>query len=170
MHHRAMGNAVRMDPRQRKFAELARRATLATIGPDGVPRLVPICFVIASPEPNEPDRIYSPLDDKPKSGADPRDLARVRDIVARPSVGLLIDRWSEEWTELAWLRVLATASVLEPDGAHPAADEHAGAVAALRAKYPQYATHRLEERPILRFTATRVVAWGRLDTSDSARV
>jgi hypothetical protein len=37
------------------------------------------------------------------------------------------------------------------------------AIEALRAKYPQYAAHRLEDRPVLRLTVDRVVAWGDLE-------
>jgi len=41
-------------------------------------------------------------------------------------------------------------------------EEHAAAIAALRGKYAQYAEHRLEDRPVLRLTVERVVAWGDL--------
>ena len=41
-----------------------------------------------------------------------------------------------------------------------AAAEHATAVAALRAKYPQYASHRLEERPLIRIAVERVAELG----------
>ena len=128
---------------QRAFLESARRAVLATIAPDGRPRLVPICFVLAGDAPT----LYTPIDDKPKRDDDPLALARVRDIVADPRVTVLVDRWDEDWTRLAWLRGEGRATLLEP-GAAPA--EHAAAVAALREKYPQYATHRLDERPLIR--------------------
>ena len=134
---------------------------MATLRADGTPRLVPICFVLADADEDATarDRLYSPLDEKPKADADPRRLARVRDVLARPSVGLLIDRWSEDWTELAWLRLDAEAALIEP-GAGP---EHSWALEALRAKYPQYHTHQLEKRPILRFDVTRVTSWRPLD-------
>jgi hypothetical protein len=38
----------------------------------------------------------------------------VRDLIVRPRVSLLADRWDEEWARLAWLRVEATASLVEP--------------------------------------------------------
>jgi hypothetical protein len=38
-------------------------------------------------------------------------------------------------------------------------DERAVAIAALRAKYPQYRAMRLEERPLIRVGVERVVAW-----------
>jgi PPOX class probable F420-dependent enzyme len=137
---------------QRAFLEPARRAVLATIAPDGHPRLVPICFVVSSELPI----LYTPIDDKPKRTDDPFALARVRDIVADPRVTILVDRWDEDWTRLAWLRVEGRAALL----AAPLGPEHANAVAALRAKYPQYGSHRLEERPLLRVELEQVVGWG----------
>jgi PPOX class probable F420-dependent enzyme len=145
-----------MQPDQRAFLDAARSATLATIAPDGVPRLVPVCFALV--EAGEPV-IYTPLDDKPKRAVDPRNLARVRDILARPDVSILVERWSEDWSQLGWLRILGRASLLEPDEA-PA--EHGAAVAALRARYPQYADHRLEDRPIIRIAVVATRSWGSL--------
>ena len=101
--------------------------------------------------------IYTPIDDKPKRADDPLALARVRDIDADPRVTVLVDRWDEDWTRLAWLRGEGRATVLE-HGAAPA--EHAAAVTALRFRYPQYATHRLDQRPLIRITFERVVDWG----------
>jgi coenzyme F420-0:L-glutamate ligase / coenzyme F420-1:gamma-L-glutamate ligase len=127
-----------------------RRATLATIAPDGRPRLVPIAYAL-----DETARvIYSALDEKPKVVADPRDLARVRDIAARPRVTVLVDRWSENWAQLAWLRLEGEATLLEPG-----AGEHARAVDLLRARYEQYAGQELERRPVLRIGLTRAVGW-----------
>ena len=131
---------------QLAFLAAARTATLATIAPDGSPRLVPVCFVV-----RDGTDLYVPLDEKPKRTDDPRDLARVRDILERPAVALLVDRWSEDWSELGWLRIRGDASLVEPAD-EPA--EHAAVVAELRAKYPQYASHRLEERPLIRIRVT----------------
>jgi PPOX class probable F420-dependent enzyme len=162
-----------LDHRSRAFLATARTATLATTAPSGRPRLVPICFVVGADDPAGRVRLYSPLDEKPKAAIDPHALARVRDILARSEATLLVDRWSEDWDRLGWLRLETSAGVLEPgaDTAATGADgtatghlpEHADAVAALRAKYPQYAGHRLDERPLLRFTVERVVVWGALD-------
>jgi PPOX class probable F420-dependent enzyme len=138
---------------ERAFLADARTATLATIDPDGLPRLVPICFVLSEADGAAPV-LYSPLDEKPKAVADPRSLARVRDILARPDVAVLVDRWSDDWTELAWLRAAGRATLLEPDGVPT------GTIEGLRAKYPQYETHRLESRPLLRITLERITTWG----------
>ena len=123
----------------------ARRATLGTIAPDGRPRLVPVCFVITD------DVIWSPLDEKPKSVEDPRGLARVRDIARDPRVTLLVDRWSEDWSELGWMRVDGHAEVVDT--------AEIAIIAALRAKYPQYADHDLESRPLIRITIDRAAGW-----------
>jgi PPOX class probable F420-dependent enzyme len=145
---------------QLTFARAARTATLATIGSAGRPRLVPICFVLGSPALDGRPLIYSPLDEKPKRSPDPHQLARVRDLLILPEATLLIDRWSEDWAHLGWLRLDARAELLEPEPHER--DEHAAAVAGLRAKYRQYESQRLEERPILRFTVDRALSWGDL--------
>jgi PPOX class probable F420-dependent enzyme len=143
-----------LTPAQRRLLDSSRRATLATIDPRGRPRLVPICFVVGA---GSPLRLFSPIDEKPKSTGDPMRLARVRDILARPDVTILVDRWDEDWSRLGWLRLGGTARILEPGDA-----EHGPAVAALRAKYPQYLDQRLEGRPIIRVTIERATSWGDL--------
>jgi coenzyme F420-0:L-glutamate ligase/coenzyme F420-1:gamma-L-glutamate ligase len=129
------------------FLLQARVARLATVDAAGRPHLVPVCFALAG------GAIYTPLDEKPKRVSD-RKLQRVRNIGANPAVCLLIDRYSEEWEELAWLQVRAQASLLEPGGG-----EHAAAVRALRDRYPQYRQMALEERPVLRLQPERIVSW-----------
>jgi PPOX class probable F420-dependent enzyme len=159
MHHRRMRERATLTSAERQLLAGARTAVLATVAPDGAPRLVPICFVLSDDADGRPV-LHTPLDEKPKRVADPHELERVRDIAANPTVGVLVDRWSEEWSELGWLRLAGRAALIEPDG--PAAAEHAAAVSALRAKYPQYATHRLEERPIIRIVVDRTRSWGDL--------
>jgi PPOX class probable F420-dependent enzyme len=161
MHHRAMDDVLTLDGPTRAFLAAARRATLATVAPSGRPRLVPICYVVGADAPDGRPQVYSPLDDKPKRGDDPHELARVRDILVLPEATILIDQWSEDWTRLGWVRLDTNVALIEPEP-HEVA-EHVAAVAALRLKYRQYAGHRLEDRPILRFTILRAVSWGRLE-------
>ncbi|HEX2756224.1 MAG TPA: TIGR03668 family PPOX class F420-dependent oxidoreductase [Candidatus Limnocylindrales bacterium] len=156
-----MPDAPVIDAAQRGFLGAARTATLATIGPSGRPRLVPICFVVGADDSAGRPRLYSALDEKPKSSADPLGLARVRDLLARPEATLLVDRWSEDWDRLGWLRLEVRGELLEPGPGDEA--ERAAVVTALRATYAQYSTHRLEELPILRFTVERAVSWGDLE-------
>jgi len=141
---------------RRRFLGEARRAILATLDGEGRPRLVPICFVVDP----EHDTLYSPLDDKPKRTDDPRGLARVRDIEARPEVSVLVDRWDEDWTGLAWLRLGGRARLIDTGAAAPA-----GTIDRLRGRYPQYAHHRLEDRPMIAIAVTRASSWGDMDSS-----
>ena len=137
------------------FVSRARTATLGTIAEDGRPRLVPICFVL------DEDVLFTPIDQKPKEATDLRQLARVRDIERRADVTVLVDQWDEDWNHLAWLRIDGRASLAED------AEERALASAALRAKYPQYAGHDLEHRPLIRIAIERTRSWG--DLSDPGR-
>jgi PPOX class probable F420-dependent enzyme len=132
---------------ERALIDETRRATLATVASDGRPRLVPICFVLVD------EVLWSPLDEKPKVLADVRSLARVRDILERSEVSVLVDHWSEDWSELGWLRLLGIARLVEP------ADVPSEVIAALREKYPQYLDHELEHRPALRIGVETVARW-----------
>ena len=143
----------------------ARTAVLATVRPDGGPRLVPICFAVAPSDrtglpADGPGAaalvVHSPIDEKPKRARDAHALARVADVLARPAVELLVERWDEDWRRLAWVRLDGTASVLEPDMAPL---ERRAAIGALRAKYPQYGSHDLEGRPLLRIVVERAAWW-----------
>ena len=143
---------------ERTFLEAARRAVLATVGADGQARLVPVCYALEpSGGPGPGTVLWTPLDEKPKAGADPLALARVRDVLARPGVTILVDRWSEDWTQLAWLRLRGSASIAGPH--HP---DHGRMVGLLRGRYPQYAAHRLETRPMIRIEVEAVTTWGKL--------
>lgn len=144
---------------QREFFAAQHHATLATTSPEGRPRLVPVCFWLA-PDVDARGRAiaYTPIDLKPKESRDPRNLARVRDILVLPEVTMLVDRWSEDWTQLAWLRAYGAGEMLEPQ--HHEVQEHHRVLLELRRKYPQYADQELEDRPIIKVSIDRVVAWG----------
>jgi PPOX class probable F420-dependent enzyme len=124
--------------------ETARVAHLATVDEHARPHVVPVCFVLLG------QALYTPIDEKPKRGGE---LRRVRNLRANPAVCLTVDRWDEDWSRLAWVQARGTASLAED----PA--ERAGAIAALREKYPQYRAMRLEERPLIRIQVERTVAW-----------
>jgi PPOX class probable F420-dependent enzyme len=160
MHHSSMAADHTLTPAELSFLVAARTAVLATLDGARRPRLVPICFVAVAAASGV--RLYSPLDEKPKKADDPLALGRVRDILAEPDVHLLVDRWSEDWSRLAWLRLDGRADILLPGDAEVQA-EHVAAVAALREKYPQYATHRLERRPVIRIAVEVARSWGTLE-------
>ena len=118
---------------------------LATVDAGGAPHVVPICFALLD------GRIYSVVDEKPKRTTR---LQRLRNLEANPRAALLIDRYSDDWSQLAWVMVRGLAEVIE------AGEEHAAAIAALRAKYRQYRAMALDDRPVIRLSPERVNAWG----------
>ena len=104
----------------------ARVGHLATVRPDGGPHVVACCFAV------DGDRLWTAVDAKPKTTTR---LQRLDNIRAHPRASLLVDHYEEDWDALWWVRVDGAASVLGAD----AAAERAAAVAALVAKYEQYA-------------------------------
>jgi len=120
------------------FVGARRVGRLATVDHAGHPSVVPICYAIVDID-GKPV-IVSALDEKPKRVTD-RDLARVRNIAAHPTVALTIDDYHEDWRRLAFVQLRGNARLLTPGQ-----PEHGIAIAALRAKYPQYARMALESR------------------------
>jgi PPOX class probable F420-dependent enzyme len=97
----------------------ARVARLATVGADGRPHVVPICFAI------EGDTLYTVVDEKRKRT---RRLRRLANIEADPRVEVLVDGYDEDWSRLWWVRLRGIARIVDD----------ARAVELLAAKYPQY--------------------------------
>jgi PPOX class probable F420-dependent enzyme len=132
---------------QAAFLDEQRSGRLATVDPSGQPHAVPICYALVD------GHIYTPIDEKPKRG-DPRELRRIRNILANPKVCLVVDHYEdEEWSRLGWLQVRGIASLVEDDA------ERARALSALRSRYRQYQAMALEDLPLLRITPTRLVGW-----------
>jgi PPOX class probable F420-dependent enzyme len=141
-----------MDSRVRQFLSSQRVAHLATVDASGAPHVVPICFALVG------DTLYVAIDEKPKR-ADLRNLRRLRNIAANPRVAIVADVYDDvDWSRLGFVLLHATARVLEP-----AAHEHQSAIDALRARYAQYRSMALEERPVIAADVESVTAWGVLD-------
>lgn len=136
-----------IDDSTRHFIRDHRVARLATADGDGRPAVVPICYVF------DDRSFYSSIDEKPKSVKE-RGLKRVRNIESNPHVSLVIDDYSENWSNLAYAYVSGLAEIILPGG-----DEHARAVALLRDKYPQYVAMAIEERMVIKITPTRIKKW-----------
>ncbi len=122
----------------------ARVARLATLNRLGAPHLVPVCYALVD------GHFAVAIDEKPKR---PVELARVRNVRADSRCSLLIDRYDDDWTRLAWLRIDANADVL------PRGDGWPEALARLRERYPQYAAMALEDTQMLMITPRRVASW-----------
>ena len=129
----------------------ARVARLATVGEDGKPHLVPVCFELAG------DRVVSVVDAKPKRTGELRRLANIR---AHPSVTLLVDEYDDDWTRLWWVRADGLARVVETGA------DRDDAVAALTAKYPQY-EREPPDGPVLAVDLTEERSWSRRAPMDA---
>lgn len=128
------------------FVRAARVARLASVGPDGTPHAVPVCYVY------EGVAFYSVLDAKPKRR--PLDqLQRVRNLRANPSVCLLIDEYDDDWSRLRYVLVHGRATLLMPS------EEHAETLRRLREKYAQYQVMPLDANPVIKIEPTRWTAW-----------
>jgi len=131
------------------FLHAQRVAHLATVDGQSRPHVVPVCFAYAD------GIVYVALDAKPKR-VPVRELRRVRNLIANPSVQLLVDVWDEDWKRLAYLQLRGVANVIE------AGAEQAEAIRLLRARYRQYVTMAIDDAPVIRVDVTSYVAWGAL--------
>ncbi|WP_345609806.1 TIGR03668 family PPOX class F420-dependent oxidoreductase [Pseudonocardia adelaidensis] len=123
-------------------------ARLATLRPDGTPRLVPITFVLID------GLVCSAVDEvKPKTTTR---LARLADVARDPRVGLVVDHYADDWSALWWVRVDGTAAV------HDGGELRERALAALAAKYPPYAAAP-PAGALLVVTPTRWTGWSAAD-------
>jgi PPOX class probable F420-dependent enzyme len=135
-------------PQEEAFVSAQRLAHLATADAQGRPHVVPVCFALHA------GAIWIAIDEKPKRT---HRLKRLRNIAENPSVSLVFDTYDEDWTRLGYVLVQGRAEVVQ-GGA-----EQQRAIAALRARYPQYAGMKLEELPAIRVTPEKVASWGKLD-------
>lgn len=139
---------------ERRYIETARIGRLATADVDGRPHAVPVCFALVD------DHIVTPIDEKPQR-VSPDALRRTRDIRENPRVALIVDHYTEDWSQLGWVQVRGTATRCSPID-----DSHPPGIGALREKYDQYTQHDLEERPLIRIAPGSVRSWGCLERPD----
>jgi PPOX class probable F420-dependent enzyme len=121
-----------------RFAS-ARVARLATVSAAGVPHLVPVTFAVRG------DTVVFAVDHKPKSTTS---LRRLANIAENPAVCFLADGYSEDWSQLWWVRADGVARVV-------ASAEREEPVEWLRAKYEQYAARPPEHAVV----ATEIHIW-----------
>jgi PPOX class probable F420-dependent enzyme len=120
----------------------ARVARLGLLDEEGGPRVLPVTFAVAE------GRIWSAIDQKPKRTREP---ARLRFLRRDPRAALTVDRYSDDWEELAWVQVLGRVSIVE-------ADEGASALEALSAKYEPY-RDQTPPGPLLCLEPERYLWW-----------
>lgn len=123
----------------------ARVARCATADAAAVPHLVPVTFAVSG------DVVVIAVDHKPKATTN---LRRLRNIEANPAVCLLVDEYTEQWSQLWWARADGHATIRRS----PADPERATAVRLLCDKYPQYAA-RPPEGPVIHIDVHTWSGW-----------
>jgi PPOX class probable F420-dependent enzyme len=134
----------------RELLEHERVARLAYVDDRDRPRVLPVTFAVAG------DSVWSAIDDeKPKRTTEPARLVYLR---RRPEAALLADVYDDDWSRLAWVQLLGGVEIVDvPRDARVGPDAAAG-LAALAAKYPQYA-ERTPPGPLIRLAVERVIHW-----------
>jgi PPOX class probable F420-dependent enzyme len=120
----------------------SRVARLALLDERDLPRALPVTFA-----PFE-GAVWSAIDRKPKRAGEP---ARVRRLRRRPEAALLVDRYDDDWSRLAWVELRGSVAVLRIASAR-------GALEALTAKYEQY-REEPPPGPLLRLAVERATCW-----------
>jgi PPOX class probable F420-dependent enzyme len=140
----AAGKVAELPKWAAKLLETARVAHLGLLDDDGRPRVLPVTFALVD------GAVWSAVDDKPKKRP-PERLARVRWLRARPASAITVDRYDDDWTQLAWVQLIGDPTVTDPAGNERVLD-------ALAARYERYRRHT-PPGPLLRLDPVRALCW-----------
>ncbi len=129
-----------------ELLESERVGHLGLLDDEGAPRVLPVTFAVAE------GRIWSAIDQKPKRAGEPARLAFLR---RDPRAALTVDRYSDDWEELAWVQALGSVRILD-------VGEGAVGLEALSAKYEQY-REETPPGPLLALEPERYLWWRAAD-------
>lgn len=133
----------------RRFILAHSVARLATADKNGQPHVIPFCYAF------DGERFYFVVDEKPKRQTG-KPLKRIRNMLENPHVALVIDDYSDDWTQLAYVLVSGSPQVVDDEA------EYATALALLRDRYPQYRAMLLSfaRNTMVRISPNKILAWG----------
>ena len=133
------------------FIQSQKIARMATVDKSGKPLVLPICYAY------DGNCIYTPIDKKPKRVA-PMELKRIKNIVINPNVSVLIDRYYEDWTRIAYIIIHGTAIVIHRG------KEYQESLRILSEKYRQYKYMKLSQLglPVVKIIPDRFISWGKI--------
>jgi PPOX class probable F420-dependent enzyme len=131
---------------ERSLIDRQRVARLATVDETGQPHVVPIVYAF------DGQRLFTPVDAKPKR-VGPHQLRRVRDLQASPRVAVIVDEYSDDWRDLAWVQIRGRATLVE------SGPEYDAGLALLEARYPQYTAMPLAGRPLIIIRVQHITGW-----------
>jgi PPOX class probable F420-dependent enzyme len=123
----------------RELLSSARVARLGLLDERDLPRVLPVTFAVFE------GAVWSAIDRKPKRAGEP---ARVRRLRRRPDATLLVDRYDDDWSRLAWVELRGPVTI------HPLGP----AVDSLAERYEQYREER-PQGPLLRLEVRDAVWW-----------
>lgn len=121
----------------------ARVGHLGSTRPDGAPHIVPITFAITD------GTLVTMVDHKPKTT---QRLQRLVNLESTPRASVMVDHYSEDWSELWWVRIDGPASI------HHDGELWESSRRELAAKYAHYARKR-PEGPAIAVTIETVTSW-----------
>jgi PPOX class probable F420-dependent enzyme len=121
-------------------------ARLGLLDEQGAPRVLPVTFAVAE------GRIWNAIDQKPKRTEEP---ARLRFLRRDPRAALTVDRYSDDWDQLAWVQVLGRVETVD-------VGEGLVGLEALREKYVQY-REQAPPGPLLALEPRRFLSWRAAD-------
>jgi PPOX class probable F420-dependent enzyme len=133
---------MRLNKKVSQIIERERVCRVATVNPEGVPHLVPVCPALA--------------DGKVYFGSS-HDGRKVKNLEANPNCTVTVDLYAEDWTYLKGVMVQGRATIIAKG------PRFRKARALLYRKYPQYeADAALDEKDsvIVEVTPTSVFSWG----------
>ena len=110
----------------------------------GHPRVLPVTFAVVE------RNLWSAIDDKPKR-VPGSELARVRWLHERPRSALTVDRYSDDWSRLAWVQAIGETAIVDVEGKDAVLE-------VLSARYPRY-REKAPQGPLLRLDPDQVIWW-----------
>lgn len=137
----------------RSYLSEARVARLATVNQDGTAQLVPVVFA------NDSKHLFFVIDKKEKG----KKLRRIENIIRRGRATLLVDRYSENWSNLSFVMIYAKAKVLGKINVN----ERRRASYLLKRKYKQYSTggyfpDKATDATFVILTPVKIARWSQI--------
>ena len=136
--------------KHQRFLEAKRVACFATVGADGQPHVIPVCYALIE------STAFFTIDEKPKKQSG-TPLKRLQNLIENPKAALVVDHYEEDWSRLGWVMLQGQADILT------AGEEHDLAQSRLRERYPQLKAMRIETLPVVALRIGHVASWGRLE-------
>ena len=143
-----MAQHTNLNDKEVAFVQRMRVARLATADEHGNPHVIPVCYAF------DGTYFYIALDEKPKR-VEVTQLRRVHNIEVRHEVSLLVDQYSDDWSQLGYVLIHSRAELIVSEH-----ERYAPALALLRTRYVQYRTMNLERNPVIMITPDKVTSWG----------